>query len=253
MASPSKSGIDFKARRQPSLVDQVADALAKRIRSGAIGPGQMLPPTQALARDLSVSRTVVREALARLSVEGLIVSRQGLGVFVADALPPEKLAFPVSMTQGIGKILELRLGIETEAAALAAGRRAKSDIRRMRAMLDAMERFVDGEDIDRSIAADVDFHRAICEATRNDYFEKIFTFLSQFLHQNISVSRRNSAGIEGRGLQAQGEHRAVFAAIADGDADRARAEMRAHILNTAARLGLPVETASARRLRPSAR
>jgi GntR family transcriptional repressor for pyruvate dehydrogenase complex len=220
----------------------MAESLGKQIRSGAFAPGQMLPSTQALAEEASVSRTVVREALARLAFEGLVSSRQGLGVFAADVLPPEKLSFPATAVSGdIGKILELRLGIETEAAALAARRRTKRHVERMKAILATMDVCVQRNEIEKGIKADLEFHRAICIAAGNDYFEKIFTFLSQYLHDNISVSRRKSATIAGRGMQAQEEHRAIFSAVSEGEVERARQLMRKHIFNTAMRLELKIE------------
>ena len=69
--------------RPQRLSDAVGSALEKRIRSGALTPGERLPTEAQLGAQFAVSRAVVREAVARLKAEGLVESRQGSGVFVA--------------------------------------------------------------------------------------------------------------------------------------------------------------------------
>ena len=69
------------------LSEQVAQQLTKRLQQGELPPGAKLPTEAALALQLQVSRTVVREAVARLKSQGLLISRQGSGVYV-NAQPP---------------------------------------------------------------------------------------------------------------------------------------------------------------------
>src|SRR3954471_2227203 len=111
-----------QAGRGPSLVDELTAALAGNIRAQIDLPGTRLPSVHELAQRFGVSRTVVREALAQLRAEGLVVAKQGSGVFVAgvagrslrlDTMDPTK-------PERVIEILELRLGVETEAAAIAA-------------------------------------------------------------------------------------------------------------------------------------
>src|SRR5438128_765462 len=105
------------ARRLPSLVDQVAEGLEAQIRNGIRKPGETLPSVQTLADAWGVSRTVLREALARLAASGFVTSRQGVGVFVASVLPAEPLALTSSSAASdLTNILELRLALEAEAA-----------------------------------------------------------------------------------------------------------------------------------------
>jgi GntR family transcriptional repressor for pyruvate dehydrogenase complex len=230
------------ARRHPSLVEQVTDGIGGQIRSGSFAPGAMLPSVQALSDMWGVSRTVTREALARLSAEGLVTSRQGLGVFVCDALPAETFSIaPGPELDDLKRILELRLGVEIEAAGFAALRRSDTDIAVLREALEAMVRLDRAGDIDAGIEADINFHRAICAATGNGHFADLFVFLSQFFRKNISVSRRNSAGRAGGSADAAREHRAIFDAILVGDAPGARKAARIHVLNTGTRLGIDIE------------
>ena len=99
--------------------------IAGEIRSGRLAPGARLPTELELMAAMGVSRTVVREAVAALRAEGLVTTRQGSGAFVAaDAsrvpfrIDPDGL----SSIADVLEVMELRLAIEVEAAALAAER-----------------------------------------------------------------------------------------------------------------------------------
>lgn len=244
MSTPLSSAVaSVPARRHPSLVDQVTDGLSTQIRSGSLAPGAMLPSVQMLSENWGVSRTVTREALARLSAEGLINSRQGLGVFVSETPPAQKFSISAGADlQDLKRILELRLAIETEATGFAAIRRGQADLQAMSDALAEMAASNAAGDVEASIEADMRFHRAICGATGNAHFDDLFVFLSQFFRKNISVSRRNSAQRQGGGADAQAEHDAIFRAIAGGDAVAARQAARRHVHGTGVRLGIAIET-----------
>lgn len=229
-------------RRTSSLVDQVTTVLREKIVTGVYEPGAMLPAVKDLAELWQVSRTVIREALSRLSAEGYVTSHQGRGVFVAQVLPPRRLEFPGHAdANNIVRILELRMGIETEAAALAALNRTDEDIKAIRTALDRMAEAISSGNVDHGIEADIDFHCGICTATGNEHFEALFVFLNQYFYENISISRRNSASTAGKGGAAQAEHRRIFDAIQARDVRRARRAMRIHVTNTARRLGIELQ------------
>ena len=99
------------------------DQLAEQIKSGRLAPGARLPTEQALTRAARVSRTVVREAVAALRAEGLVVTRQGVGAFVSAA--PQHAPFRIEPERmqtlaDILNVMELRLGVEIESAGIAA-------------------------------------------------------------------------------------------------------------------------------------
>jgi len=230
------------ARRPSSLVDQVTAGLKQQITSGHYEPGAMLPAVKDLAELWQVSRSVIREALSRLSADGLVISHQGRGVFVAQVLPPRKLEFTCHAdASNIVRILELRMGIETEAAALAALNRTDEDIKAIRNALDRMSAAISSGDVEQGIEADIDFHCGICTATGNEHFEALFVFLNQYFYENISVSRKNSASMSGKGGAAQAEHKEIFDAILAQDVRRARRAVRMHIVNTGQRLGIELQ------------
>ncbi|WP_420225551.1 FadR/GntR family transcriptional regulator [Pigmentiphaga litoralis] len=133
-------------------------------------------------------------------------------------------------------IVELRRGVEIEAAALAAERRTQTDLIDMRAALDAMAEAIATGDVALGAEADLGFHRAIARATRNENYIMFFDFMAVLLRKNVELSRRRSSKVSGRGAQAQKEHAKVFAAIEKGDPDMARQFARIHVVNTEARL-----------------
>jgi len=161
-----------------SLADALFHKLEARIRSGEMPPASRLPTQKAIAQEEKVSRTVVREAVARLEAQGLVVARQGSGVFVSDEA--RYRAFQItrqdmSALPDVIRLLEVRLAVEAEMAAFAAARRTLDDITAMRAALHDM--IAMAEDPVASAAADTRLHMAIARATHNDTFVKLVDFL----------------------------------------------------------------------------
>src|SRR4051812_367713 len=147
------------------LADRITVSLHKAIVNGEYATGGQLPASKSLALHFGVSITVVREALSRLKADGLVASRQGKGVFVAK----DKTALPFRLTSGTPRALldvfELRMGVEVQAARLAAERRTTRDLKHMEKCLKAME--PERKSFDEALDADIEFHRAIAIATRN--------------------------------------------------------------------------------------
>ncbi|ERK61245.1 transcriptional regulator, GntR family, partial [Leifsonia aquatica ATCC 14665] len=110
------------------LADQAADALLERIRAGEWALGQKLPGETTLAPQLGVGRSTVREAIRQLAGRGVLQSRQGAGVFVTALDAPEDWD-AVLRRASIVSVIEARIAIESEAAALAAERRTPQELR----------------------------------------------------------------------------------------------------------------------------
>ena len=226
------------ARIEPNLTDRITEVLINEITSGNYKLGEILPPEQAIADRLGVSRTVLREAVSRLKADGLLTSKQGRGLAVQAIARPSVLRMHAADEDQLDEILsivELRRGFEIEAASLAASRRDENDLLAMRQALDDMASAIETDDIASGIEADLRFHRAIAEATRNEHYVEFFHFLSRLLRDNLTVSRTRSAKAK-RGTDAQREHEIIFQAIESGDAEIARNCARNHIENTESRL-----------------
>lgn len=225
-------------RPGPRLSEQVGDALATGIRAGRLAGGERLPSEQALGERFGVSRTVVREALTRLKSQGLVVSRQGSGVYVgagADVLPLRLDVQRSKPMAALVQIIEMRRALEAETAGLAAARRTPADVKRIRAALAALDGAVArGGD---GVAEDVALHRAIAAAADNPFLLATLEYLGQFLADATRVTRANEAMRVDFARQVQAEHAAVVAAIVAGNVARARRAGALHMANAARRIG----------------
>lgn len=226
------------SRSEPNLTDRITEILINELTSGQYKLGEVLPPEQVIAERLGVSRTVLREAVSRLKADGLVESKQGRGLAVTATARPSVLriyAADEGDVEQIISIVELRRGFEIEAASLAALRRTDSDLEAMRTALREMALALDTDDVVTGVDADLRFHRAVADATRNEHYIEFFHFLSQLLARNLQVSRTRSAKAR-RGTDAQREHQLLFEAIESGDPELARQLARNHVENTEARL-----------------
>lgn len=228
----SLSGSDAVAARRPKLADLVIDTLRKRISTGEYDASGKLPTENQMTTIFGVSRTVVREAIAALAADGLVQSRQGAGVFVvANAVTPFN-AIGADKSNKISvaiNVLEVRMGIEIEAAGLAATRRSASQ---EAAIQEAWNEF--GRLLKLGIPTgktDFAFHRTIAEATNNPFYIEVLDGLGS---RTIPCDVASPWGTETvltyeyqAGLQR--EHLAILRAISAQDAGAAREAMRQHL------------------------
>lgn len=229
----------FSSIRQPSnLRTSLVDNLIVQIESGDLAPGQRLPTEQAIMDATGVSRTVVREALATLRAKGLITTRQGLGAFVAEnPSPPSFSVMPTSLESidEVLRILELRVGIEAEAAGLAARRRTDEDLERMEEKLKALDAAIRNG----SAGADEDFafHRAILVATHNPYYARLIdAFGSAMIPKQWADPKTMSADERRENItRMRREHRSIFSAIRDRKETAASRALRTHLTRSAQR------------------
>jgi GntR family transcriptional regulator, transcriptional repressor for pyruvate dehydrogenase complex len=238
-----------------SLTDCATEALTRLVLGGEYAPRARLPTELELARRFGVSRTVVREAVARLKSSGLVESRQGSGVYVRE--PHGDLRFRLEAggtlrsPGAILEILELRRGLEAEAAALAAVRCTRAQVAELRRALDAIARDeAAGRD---GVQADMEFHRAIARASGNRHFPALWDFVGQFLRAAFQATRANEARRADFVAQVRDEHRALVDAIARGSAADARAAALRHMERAAARFreAGPQYSAAARATEPA--
>jgi GntR family transcriptional repressor for pyruvate dehydrogenase complex len=208
------------------------DQLAEQIKSGKLAPGERLPTEQALTRAARVSRTVVREAVAALRAEGLVVTRQGVGAFVSAA--PQQAPFRIDTErlhdlEEILYVMELRLCVEIESAGLAAERASRAQVRAIDAALEAMDRATaQGK---AAVDEDLALHRAIADGTGNPQFPRFLQFIGRHLiPRHIVSGMPNTMGGQRAYLELlQTEHRRIVEAIRSRDPKAAREAMRRHL------------------------
>ena len=198
-------------------------------------PGEKLPTEAELCEKFEVSRTVVREAVARLRSDGLLIPRQGIGVFVSSA--PRIPRFEINEVslqtlREIIELLELRMSIEVESAGLCAARRTDEEavgIRRLMEMFD--QQHSDPGTV--SVHYDYDFHLAIAKATRNSHIHKFLAFLKPAIVPRFQLNNLVDKDHKETFYQhAHNEHEAIVRAIEAQDEESARETMRAHLLNS---------------------
>jgi GntR family transcriptional repressor for pyruvate dehydrogenase complex len=226
-------------KRAASLAERVVSELANEIRQGKLRPGDRLPTEGQVVDRFGVSRTVVREALSKLQAAGLVETRHGVGTFVARSRKQTGFradAAEIATVVDLLAMLELRIAVESEAAAIAARRRTQAQLLAMRAALDDFAARLSAR-ADTS-EADFRFHQAVAAATDNAYFEGFMASLGPKAvpRANLKLPGAGSAHTHDYLASVNREHEDIYDAIARGDADGARAAMRNHIGNGRERL-----------------
>ena len=222
-------------RRPRSLAFELVDSLGDRIRAGQLQTGDKLPTEAAIMEEFEVSRTVVREAISKLQAAGLVETRHGIGTFVLG--PGDAPSFKItpeqfSTLQDVIAVLELRIGLETEAAGLAAQRRSEANLAALRKALDGVITAVEaGQD---SVAADFQFHLEIARATQNGHFLELMATLGAQIIPRARLEPTADMSAERLAYmrRVNTEHENILDAIASQDAESARAAMRTHLSNS---------------------
>lgn len=217
-----------------NLTKDLVINLRKQILEGNLTPGTKLPPAKEIEEKAGVSRSVVREAIAALKAEGLISSRQGVGMFVADAASQKPFSIDkteFSSVEDAVYIVELRMSVELEMAALAAKNRTDEQ---MQAIWQALEAFSNevlagGDAMEQDLA----FHLAIADASGNPYFGRFIRYIGQgAIPRRTLISEYDKLTREQYLSIIHEEHTAIARAIEDKEPQQAREATRAHLANS---------------------
>lgn len=214
----------------PRLADAVSDAIATALFDGRISPGEALPAEGEIAREFGVSKPIAREALRQLAAAGLISTQQGK-VARAKALNGEPLeriyGYAVrSSLERLREANEMRRVIETGIARLAAERRAKAGLAAMERALADMQRALG--DPAAFTEADILFHLGLALATGNAMIRVQMEGLRSVQREVSEVFSRRANRTEADWTATIDRHRALYEAIAAGDADLAERRIVAH-------------------------
>lgn len=212
---PRKTAAARGAREAGSLTTQVTELIRDAIIDGRFPLGEALSELK-LAAAFKVSRTPVREALNALQLQGLIEIRPQSGSYVF--MPSE---------EGVGELAEFRRVLEVTALRFCFARRREEALRQMRTTLEAMERAQDADDRLGVARADTAFHQAIAENSANQYLVGAYRLISGRV---AALRTHNLLAAEKVRDHVLSEHRAVIAAFAKGDLDRAENILAEHVL-----------------------
>lgn len=220
----------LKPIKPKRISDQVFDQLRELIFRGEFKPGERILPERELAEALGVSRPTVRNAINRLSAMGLLEQKQGQGTFVRNPEFESKNPLAIAMeTQNasLEDLLEVRMGLECNAAALAARRADENDIHFLEKSIEEMKSEIKSGRL--GTEADVSFHMAISYATKNPLqvyiMKNFYDFLFVGIKQNLSGLYEDPANIE----MIIDQHQQICETIRRHDVDAAYLAMNRHI------------------------
>ncbi len=225
-------------RKSRSLTTDLVQALGDRIRDGGLPVGSKLPAEGAIMQAFGVSRTVVREAISRLQAAGMVETRHGVGTFVlgqGDASSFRIDTSQLAALKDVISVLELRIGVETESAALAASRRTPANLQALRTALDAFAAAV-GEARD-PVGPDYQFHLEVARATQNPHYADLMATLGGSMIPRARLEGASpTSPVTPERLEylrrVNVEHESILSAIERQDAEGARAAMRTHLTNS---------------------
>lgn len=208
---------------------KLAARIAALIASGEFEVGARLPSERALAERFDVSRTLVREAIIVLEIQGAVEVRGGSGIYVcvSPVTPSRSTTFMPPAGPGPFELLRARCLIESEIASVAAETRKDADLDRIFAALAAMREHM--HDKAANEAADRLFHLRIAESTGNSVLLQMVTALWD--HTKAPIWSQMEAHFHTPALRqaSQDDHQRVFNALLERNPEAARAAMRAHI------------------------
>lgn len=228
-------GAAFRPLQPPRrLTHELVDRLTAEIIEGKLLPGSRLPTEQEMIATTGVSRTVVREAVAALRAEGLVITRQGVGAFVAP-YPRRPFRLEGGELDGLREVIgvmELRTGVEVEAAGIAAERASAAQFQAIKKAYEELERAIARGD--SGVDQDFAFHRGIAEATGNPQFVRFLEYLGRFIipRQTVRFAAGSAADRRAYLARIQKEHRDIIDAIQAHAPQAARAAMRRHLINS---------------------
>ncbi|MBR9987731.1 MAG: FadR family transcriptional regulator [Desulfosarcina sp.] len=221
---------ELKPIKPKRISDQVFDQLRELIFRGEFKAGEKILTERELAEAFGVSRTSVRDAINKLVVMGLLDQKQGQGTFVRLPESSEKsvLATMVeSQDASITDLLEVRMGLECNAAALAASRAVEKDFQFMEKSIEEMQKEVKSGRLGNE--ADASFHMAIAYATNNPLQVFIMKNFYDFLFTGIKVNLEGLYKVPGNIVTILNQHQAIYQAIREHNPEAAHGAMKLHI------------------------
>lgn len=214
---------------QARLAQEIAQQLRTHIIASGMEVGAKLPTESELMAQYGVSRSTIREAVKILQAENVILIRRGLGSFVADntgiASDPLGLSF-ADQTRLLPEMMEVRLLLEPDLAALAAQRRTEDDLACMRRALAQMEAAMKaGEDYH---TYDYQFHIAMAQCVHNSVIERIFPVIFEAVESGYA----KTSHVQGSYTVALDFHKQILSAVKAGQSEAAMQATRCHIQRT---------------------
>jgi DNA-binding FadR family transcriptional regulator len=202
--------VPLAAATPHSLVDQAIEGMRALLASGEWAVGTRIPPEPVLGAELGVGRNTVREAVRALAHAGVLDVRRGDGTYVAAPNEVTALMRRQLARTELGHLLEVRLAIENQAAALAAMRRTKRDLQTMERALKRRSAAVAAQDVAAFVDADTDFHLGVVDAAHNPLLRQLYDGFVDTLRASLELPADGADHL-------CADHDALLAAIREQD------------------------------------
>lgn len=217
------------AEKNERAYEKVIEHIKNEIWQGTLKRGERLPPERELAESLGVSRNSVREAIRTLGLMGFVSSTQGAGNFVTcDIEQNLRESFHMMLLMGETtyiQISQLRCGLESETARLAAERLTPKQAARLRELVQLMRMEGDPQKASRY---DQEFHLLLCEAAGNRLIKSLFSAMLSTFNDFISTMYVRIVEDPRQAEALHSAHQRLAGALTARDADAAGQAMRAH-------------------------
>ena len=219
---------------QPAkLSTAVTRQIEKLILRGILRPGERLPSERELSERLGVSRPSLRDAVAELQEKGLLTTKAGAGIYVANVLGSAFSDALVNLfanhREAVADYVSFRKDLEGLAAERAARHASDTDLRVVQTIFDKMEAAHQKRDPSDEARLDADFHLSIIEASHNVVMLHMMRSMYQLLQQGVFYNRQTMFKQRTTREMLLDQHRAINDALQNRDPAGARAAVEAHL------------------------
>ncbi|WP_371157803.1 FadR/GntR family transcriptional regulator [Jannaschia sp. 2305UL9-9] len=223
----------FQMIEAEKLASAVVRQIENLILRGILRPGDRLPSERELSERLGVSRPSLREAVSELQERGLLVTRAGAGVFVADVLgsafSPALIRLFSTQEDALDDYIAFRRDLEGLAAARAARKGSDTDLALVDTIFRKMEAAHSKRDPSEEAGLDADFHMSIIEASHNVIMLHMMRSMMDLLREGVFYNRSVMFKQRTTRDMLLDQHRAINDALQSRDADGAKAAVEAHL------------------------
>ena len=223
----------FTPVQPEKLSTAVTRQIEKLILRGILRPGERLPSERELSERLGVSRPSLRDAVAELQEKGLLTTKAGAGIYVANVLGSAFSDALVNLfanhREAVADYVSFRKDLEGLAAERAARNASDTDLRVVQTIFDKMEAAHQKRDPSDEARLDADFHLSIIEASHNVVMLHMMRSMYQLLQQGVFYNRQTMFKQRTTREMLLDQHRAINDALQNRDPAGARAAVEAHL------------------------
>jgi len=225
--------VPFQPIQAEKLSHAVVDQIENLILRGILRPAERLPSERELAERLGVSRPSLRDAISQLQKDGLLTSKAGSGIFVADVLgsafSPALIRLFERHDAAVTDYIAFRRDLECLAIERAAALGSDTDLQIVDAIFQKMETAHEKRDATAEAGLDAEFHMAIIESSHNVVMLHMMRSMFDLLRQGVFYNRQVMFKQRTTRRTLLDQHRAINDALQKRDPDAARTAVHTHL------------------------